>query len=71
MRHETDPTHFTLTDLLDLDTPPGAASTRPTPRGCLSAVVLACLLWAGLILGAVWLASLMRSSAYQTLTHPW
>lgn len=72
MRHETDPQHFTLADLLTLgDVPPADRPPQVQLRHELASTIGAVLLWAGLILGACWLASCLRDSLYATVPHAW
>jgi hypothetical protein len=72
MRHQKQPDHFTLADLLTLgDVPPPDHPPQVHLRHALACTIGAVLLWAGLILGACWLASCLLTSLYATMQHAW
>jgi hypothetical protein len=72
MRHQKQPDHFTLADLLTLgDVPPPDHPARQRLASALASTIGAVLLWVGLILGACWLASMFLDTLYATMRHPW
>lgn len=72
LRHHRRPDHFTLADLLHLgDVPPPDRPPRQRLDSAISSTIGAVLLWAGLLLGACWLASCLLDSLYATMRHAW